>query len=55
MDIKTEMKRFIKALRKSKNTDRLRLHNTSTGKYYLPIDAKADYIAKDIKSNRIFD
>jgi len=42
-------------VRKSKKTDLLKLHFTSTGKYYLPVDALDDYVANTIISNKIFD
>ena len=40
---------------RSRRTDRLSFHNTATGKYYLPTDARADIIANEIKAGRVFD
>lgn len=40
---------------KTAKTDKLKLHNTKTGKYFLPSDAKQDVIANTIINNRIFD
>ncbi|HZW69562.1 MAG TPA: hypothetical protein VFF57_01755, partial [Hanamia sp.] len=39
----------------SKRTDRLKLYETATGKYYLPQDAYADTIANTIINNNIYD
>lgn len=41
--------------RKSIRTDRLKLHDTATGKYYLPEDAVEDHVANTIINNQIFD
>lgn len=41
--------------KKSIKTDRLKLHETITGKYYLPEDAFEDYVANSIINNQIFD
>jgi len=41
--------------RQSKNTDRLNLYETATGKYYLPADAHQDIIANAIINGDIFD
>jgi FkbM family methyltransferase len=40
---------------KSKYSKRLTLHDTKTGKYYLPTDAVEDVVANAIKSDLIFD
>lgn len=41
--------------KKSIKTDRLKLHETVTGKYYLPEDAIEDCVANTIINNQIFD
>ena len=41
--------------RKSQRTRDLTLHETSTGKYYLPTHAYEDIVANAIMSNQIFD
>lgn len=43
------------ANRKSIRTNRLTLHKTVTGNYYLPTDARGDIVANAIIENRIFD
>ena len=40
---------------KTIRTNELELYETATGKYYLPKDAKADWVAMVIKQNQIFD
>lgn len=40
---------------KSKKTDKLKLHNTATGQYYLPEDAYEDVVANTIINNEVFD
>jgi FkbM family methyltransferase len=39
----------------SRKTDRLSLHETKTGNYYLPTDAIEDEIALTVKNDQIFD
>lgn len=41
--------------KKSVKTDRLKLHETVTGNYYLPEDAIEDHVANTIINNQIFD
>lgn len=40
---------------KSKKTDKLKLHSTTTGQYYLPVDAFDDHVANTIINNEVFD
>ena len=47
---------IIKRLpKKSERSERLTLHKTSTGNYYLPTDAHQDVVARAIRNNEIFD
>jgi FkbM family methyltransferase len=66
MDFKKQLSKVVRALGyevsvarvgrgRSRRTDRLSLHDTATGKYYLPTDARGDVIAKAIKADQIFD
>ena len=49
-----EISRYRKPL-KSTKTNRLSLHTTKTGKYYLPTDAHGDFVADTIINNQIYE
>lgn len=54
-DIVEYIKSTVKNNTRSRRTDKLSLHHTATGAYYLPSDARKDIIAKAIRNNKIFD
>jgi FkbM family methyltransferase len=47
--------KIIRTERRSVKTDRLKLHETETGKYFLPVDAVEDHVASSIRNNKVFD
>jgi FkbM family methyltransferase len=66
MNLKQKLSTALKALgieliltrpdrRNSTRTDRISFYETATGNYYLPTDAWGDMIAKNIKSDKVFD
>ena len=55
LEIKRINKESTSANIKSKKTDKLTLHSTSTGSYYLPSDAISDVVANTIIAGDIFE
>jgi len=40
---------------RTKRSNRLKLYDTATGKYYLPADARGDHIARTIRAGAVFE